>query len=215
MQNFKRAAFAFLIATDVAARGIDVNDLELVVNYDLPYDAEDYVHRIGRTGRDGKKGKAVTLVSGAAIYKLQSIERFLRTKIRREQVPSLAAVEDRRSDALFDKITATIEGGEFARRAPLVERLLEQGHTPTDVAAAILHHFAPASQETVEVEPVHRPEQRRPHDRGDQRDRDDRRPGPGGRYPKPRKFAPVNGPRFSKAPGTKKKGKPPGGKPGK
>jgi hypothetical protein len=84
-----------------------------------------------------------------------------------------------------------------------------------DVAAAILHHFAPASQETVEVEPVHRPDQRRPHDRGDQRDREDRRPGPGGRYPKPRKFAPVNGPRFSKAPGTKKKGKPPGGKPGK
>jgi len=216
MQNFKRAAFAFLVATDVAARGIDVNDLELVVNYDLPYDAEDYVHRIGRTGRAGKKGKAVTLVSGAAIYKLQSIERFLRTKIRREQVPSLAAVEDRRSDALFDKITATLEGGDFARRAPLVERLLEQGHTPTDVAAAILHHFAPASQEAVDTEPVHRPEHRRPNDRGDHRDREERRPGPGGKYPKPRKFAPVNGPRFGKPHGgAKKKGKPPGGKPGK
>jgi ATP-dependent RNA helicase DeaD len=131
-------------------------------------------------------------------------------------VPSLAAVEDRRSDALFDKITATIEGGEFARRAPLVERLLEQGHTPTDVAAAILHHFAPASQEAVEVESVHRPEQRRPTDKGEQRDRGERRPGPGGRYPKPRKFAPVNGPRFGKPQNAgKKKGKPPGGKPGK
>ena len=219
MQNFKRAAFAFLIATDVAARGIDVNDLELVVNYDLPYDAEDYVHRIGRTGRAGKKGKAVTLVSGAAIYKLQSIERFLRTKIRREQVPSMAAVEDRRSDALFDKITTTLEAGGFARRAPLVERLLEQGHTPTDVAAAILHHFAPASQETAEVEPVHRPEHRRPADGREghhQHDRTERRPGPGGPGPKKRKFTPVGGPRFGKPhAGGKKKGKPPGGKPGK
>ena len=219
MQNFKRAAFAFLIATDVAARGIDVNDLELVVNYDLPYDAEDYVHRIGRTGRAGKKGKAVTLVSGAAIYKLQSIERFLRTKIRREQVPSMAAVEDRRSDALFDKITTTLEAGGFARRAPLVERLLEQGHTPTDVAAAILHHFAPASEETAEVEPIHRPEHRRPTDRREehhQHDRTERRPGPGGPGPKKRKFTPVGGPRFGKPhAGGKKKGKPPGGKPGK
>ena len=219
MQNFKRAAFAFLIATDVAARGIDVNDLELVVNYDLPYDAEDYVHRIGRTGRAGKKGKAVTLVSGAAIYKLQSIERFLRTKIRREQVPSMAAVEDRRSDALFDKITTTLEAGGFARRAPLVERLLEQGHTPTDVAAAILHHFAPASEETAEVEPVHRPEHRRPADRREgphQHDRTERRPGPGGPGPKKRKFTPVGGPRCGKPhAGGKKKGKPPGGKPGK
>jgi hypothetical protein len=96
-----------------------------------------------------------------------------------------------------------------------VERLLEQGHTPTDVAAAILHHFAPASEETAEVEPVHRPEQRRPNDRGESRDRVERRPGPGGYGPTKRKFAPVNGPRFGKPHGGKKKGKPPGGKPGK
>ena len=223
MQNFKRAAFAFLVATDVAARGIDVNDLELVVNYDLPYDAEDYVHRIGRTGRAGKKGKAVTLVSGAAIYKLQSIERFLKTKIRREQVPSLAAVEDRRSDALFDKIVVSLEAGNFARRAPLVERLLEQGHTPTDVAAAILQHFAPASEEPVESRPEERHDSRPPRDfreqrdhepqRDHERDRGPRRPGPGGPTgpgrsgPQKRKFAPTKGPvgtRFVKPHGGKK-----------
>jgi ATP-dependent RNA helicase DeaD len=144
MNGFKRAAFEFLVATDVAARGIDVNDLELVVNYDLPYDAEDYVHRIGRTGRAGRKGRAITLVSGAGIYKLQSIERFTKAKIRREQVPSIEAVEGRRSDALFEKIRGTLESGDFAQHALLVDRLLELGHTPTDVAAAILHHFAPA-----------------------------------------------------------------------
>jgi hypothetical protein len=100
-----------------------------------------------------------------------------------------------------------------------VERLLEQGHTPTDVAAAILHHFAPASEEAVEVEPVHRPEQRRSQDRpeGRQRhDRTERRSGGGGYGPKKRTFAPVNGPRFGKPHGGgKKKGKPSGGKPGK
>jgi ATP-dependent RNA helicase DeaD len=143
MEKFKAAAFEFLVATDVAARGIDVNDLELVVNYDLPYDAEDYVHRIGRTGRAGRKGRAVSLVSGAGIYKLQSIERFTKTRIRREHVPTLEAVESRRSDALFEKLREVLEEGAFARDAALVERLLEVGYTPTEVAAAILHHFAP------------------------------------------------------------------------
>jgi ATP-dependent RNA helicase DeaD len=141
MQNFKRAAFRLLVATDVAARGIDVNDLELVVNYDLPYDAEDYVHRIGRTGRAGRKGRAVTLVSGAGSYKLQSIERFTKSRIRREPVPSMAAVEGRRSDALFEKIRGVLDSAEFAGQSPLVERLLELGHTPTDVASAGLVRF--------------------------------------------------------------------------
>jgi ATP-dependent RNA helicase DeaD len=143
MNGFKKAAFAFLVATDVAARGIDVNDLELVVNYDLPYDAEDYVHRIGRTGRAGRKGRAITLVSGAGIYKLQSIERFTKSKIRREQLPTAEAVESRRSDTLFEKLRGTLEAGDVSRHAPLVERLLEAGYTPTEVAAAILHHFMP------------------------------------------------------------------------
>jgi ATP-dependent RNA helicase DeaD len=143
MANFKQAGFSFLVATDVAARGIDVNDLELVVNYDLPYDPEDYVHRIGRTGRAGRKGRAVTLVSGAGIYKLQSIERFTRARIRREQMPTAEAVENRKSDTLHEKLRAVLEAGDTPRSHPLVERLLEQGYTPTEVAAAILRHFVP------------------------------------------------------------------------
>jgi ATP-dependent RNA helicase DeaD len=95
MEAFKRAAFRLLVATDVAARGIDVNDLELVVNYDLPFDPEDYVHRIGRTGRAGRKGRAVTLVSGAGLGKLQAIERFTNTRIRREPVPTAEAIDRR------------------------------------------------------------------------------------------------------------------------
>ncbi len=160
MNGFKKAAFQFLVATDVAARGIDVNDLELVVNYDLPYDPEDYVHRIGRTGRAGRKGRAITLVSGAGFYKLQSIERFTRTSIRRERMPTVEAVESRRTDTLFGKLLAKLEGDEsepFPREAPLIERLIEAGHPPTDVAAAILHHFAPAPPPASAVDSIDRP----------------------------------------------------------
>jgi ATP-dependent RNA helicase DeaD len=153
MNAFKKGAFSFLVATDVAARGIDVSDLELVVNYDLPHDGEDYVHRIGRTGRAGKKGRAVTLVSGAGIHKLRSIERFTGTKIRREQVPTPEAVEHRRADALFEKLRGTLAAGEFPRESRLMERLFAQGYAATDVAAAILHHFAPPSAARPAVPP--------------------------------------------------------------
>jgi ATP-dependent RNA helicase DeaD len=195
MGSFKKSAFRFLVATDVAARGIDVNDLELVVNYDLPYDAEDYVHRIGRTGRAGRKGRAVTLVSGAGIYKLQSIERFTKTRIRREHVPTMAAVESRRSDALFETLRGRLEAGEFPRETLLVERLLEQGYTPTEVAAAILNHFAPPpasdGPDDVAVPTPERP-RGRPHPRTPPRFQ--HRPGgkrPGGKRPGgPRKFGP-------------------------
>jgi ATP-dependent RNA helicase DeaD len=202
MNGFKKGAFSFLVATDVAARGIDVNDLELVVNYDLPYDAEDYVHRIGRTGRAGRKGRAVTLVSGAGIYKLESIQRFTKAKIRREQVPSVEAVESRRSDALFEKLRSVLEAGEFSRHTPLVERLLEQGYTPTEVAAAILHVFlppAPAPRANAD-EPAAPPQRDDDRKRGGKRSRfqprrggDDRR---GGGYSgKPRTFGPRGGKR--------------------
>ena len=160
MNGFKKAAFRFLVATDVAARGIDVNDLELVVNYDLPYDPEDYVHRIGRTGRAGKKGRAVTLVSGAGFHKLQAIERFTRTSIRRERIPTVEAVESRRTDSLFDRLLGILEsetGELFPREAPLVERLIEAGHTPTDVAAAILRHFAPPPPPASAVDDIEKP----------------------------------------------------------
>ena len=96
MEKFRKRAFEFLVATDVAARGLDVDDLEVVFNFDLPNDAEDYTHRIGRTARAGKSGRAITFVSGRELYKLQSMVRFANLKIRRERVPSLDQVEEAR-----------------------------------------------------------------------------------------------------------------------
>jgi len=190
MEGFKRAAFRLLVATDVAARGIDVNDLELVVNYDLPGDAEDYVHRIGRTGRAGRKGRAVTLVSGGGSYKLRMIEQFTKTRIRREPVPSAAAVETRRSAALFETLRAAVADGAFAGRRPLVEKLIGLGHDPADVAAAILQHFAPAQAVEAEAPPP-RPQhqhQQPPRHAPPHAAMEDRPP-PRGK----RKFAPVRG----------------------
>ena len=103
MEKFRRRGFEFLIATDVAARGLDVDDLEVVFNFDLPNDAEDYTHRIGRTGRAGKSGRAYTFVSGREIYKLQGMVRFAKLKIRRENVPSLDQVEEARENVFFEK----------------------------------------------------------------------------------------------------------------
>lgn len=141
MNKFKKAEFDILVATDVAARGIDVDELELVVNFDLPYDPEDYVHRIGRTGRAGREGVAATFVSGREIYKLQYIERFTRTRLKRGTIPTMDQVEERRSDILYDKVQATLESGQFRAQTAFVDRLLERGFNPTEITSALVHHL--------------------------------------------------------------------------
>ena len=152
MNKFKKAGFEFLVATDVAARGIDVHDLELVVNFDLPYDPEDYVHRIGRTGRAGKHGMAVTLVSGRDLRKIQFLERFARTKIRRGTLPTAGEIGEKRADALLSKVRTVLDEGTWRGQASLVDRLLEEGVDSTELAAAlfqILTGPAPEATETV------------------------------------------------------------------
>lgn len=161
MDSFRKGAFRFLVATDVAARGIDVADLELVVNYDLPYEAEDYVHRIGRTGRAGRRGRAVTLVSGGGIHALRAIERFTAAKIRREAVPTGQMVAARRADAIVERLRETIARGPFPHELGVVERLLADGRPAAEIAAAILHHFAPTIVESDDG--IGAPEAREPH----------------------------------------------------
>ncbi|HTZ20043.1 MAG TPA: DEAD/DEAH box helicase [Opitutaceae bacterium] len=139
MEKFRRRGFEFLVATDVAARGLDLDDLEVVFNFDLPNDAEDYIHRIGRTGRAGKSGRAFTFVSGRELYKLQNMARFGRLKIRRERVPSLDQVEEARENVFFEKLRATLDAGAYRKQDRMIDRLLEQGYPSTDIAAALIH----------------------------------------------------------------------------
>ena len=137
IRKFKEGSIELLIATDVAARGLDIDDVDLVFNYDLPYDPEDYVHRIGRTGRAGRSGKSVTFVYGRDIYRLEAIERYTRQLVRRMPVPSLEDVEGRKENKVFEQVRATLEGNEYKRYDALVDRLLDAGHTPTDIASAL------------------------------------------------------------------------------
>ena len=139
MEKFRRRGFEFLVATDVAARGLDVDDLEVVFNYDLPNDGEDYTHRIGRTGRAGKSGRAITFVAGRELYKLQSMVRYAKIKIRRENVPSLDQVEEAREIVFFEKLRSTLDAGEFFKQDRMIDRLLEQGYPSTDIASALIH----------------------------------------------------------------------------
>ena len=144
MGRFRQHACELLVATDVAARGLDVDDVEVVFNYDLPHDGEDYVHRIGRTGRAGRKGKAVTFVAGREIYKLQNIQRFIKARIQRARVPSLDEVEERRTEALFERLRETLEEGKYRRWDAALDRFLEAGHSPTDIASALVHLLSTA-----------------------------------------------------------------------
>ncbi|MDQ3119538.1 MAG: DEAD/DEAH box helicase [Verrucomicrobiota bacterium] len=139
MGRFRKRAIEILVATDVAARGLDVDDIEVVFNYDLPHDGEDYVHRIGRTGRAGKGGKAVTFVAGREIYRLENIQRFTKSRIRRAKIPSAEEVEGKRATAFAEALRETLEKGEYKRHDELLDQLLEQNHSPTDIASALIH----------------------------------------------------------------------------
>lgn len=173
MNKFRKSGLEFLVATDVAARGIDVDDVQVVFNYDLPYDAEDYVHRIGRTGRAGRSGRAISFVAGREVFQIQHIERFTKMKIKRCRPPTADEVEDARANVFLDKIRATLEEGKYQRQDTMIERLLEEGFTTIDIASALLHHLHGGEEV---------PSTRAPHE--EPRPRPDRPPyGDAGRYP--------------------------------
>jgi ATP-dependent RNA helicase DeaD len=138
MNKFRKSGLEFLVATDIAARGIDVDDVQVVFNYDLPYDGEDYVHRIGRTGRAGREGRAISFVSGRELFQIRNIERFTNMRIHRARIPTEAEVEDARTNTFLTKIRTTLQAGEGKENQHLIERLLEEGFSSTDIAAACL-----------------------------------------------------------------------------
>jgi len=138
MNKFRKSGLEFLVATDIAARGIDVDDVQVVFNYDLPYDGEDYVHRIGRTGRAGREGRAISFVSGRELFQIRNIERYTNMRIQRARIPTEAEVGDARENAFLGKIRAALAAGEFKKNEHYIARLLEEGFSSTDVAAACL-----------------------------------------------------------------------------
>jgi ATP-dependent RNA helicase DeaD len=209
MNKFRQSGLEFLVATDVAARGIDVDDVEAVFNYDLPYDPEDYVHRIGRTGRAGKSGRAISLVPYRELFQIRNIERFTNVRIQRGKVPTVDEVAEARENVFLDKLRALLTSGEYSHHTNLLSRLAEEGFDSADVASALIH-LLQAGEAAKPAPPTedygHPPREQQPgrsddrrerapyrddrRGRGDERNdrgfRDERRPGRAGdRMPRP------------------------------
>lgn len=137
LRRFREGLTDLLIATDVAARGLDIDTVTHVINYDVPYDVEQYIHRIGRTGRAGRTGDAITLIYRKERRKLENIERMIGSKIQPAHIPTVADIAYRRREAFIEALRETLMNGDFESMIPAVDELAEE-FDPIEVAAAAL-----------------------------------------------------------------------------
>jgi ATP-dependent RNA helicase DeaD len=138
MGGFRKGTIEILIATDVAARGIDVEDVDMVINYDVPQDVEYYVHRIGRTGRAGKSGKAITFVAPKDFTKLREIQHYAKIQIPRIPIPTQSDVAETRTRTMLEKVRETINAGGMETYIRIIEKETEGDLSTVDIAAALL-----------------------------------------------------------------------------
>ncbi len=158
MNRFRSGNLEILIATDVAARGIDVDDVEAVINYDLPQDIEYYVHRIGRTGRAGREGRSFSLVCNREMFRLREIEKVCHTTVEEQKVPSAADVVSIKAEKALTEAIDVLERNELYDLVERIEdRLLESDWRAVDLAAAFLR--IALGEEPVEIPEV-KPERR-------------------------------------------------------
>jgi len=138
LNRFRRNQITTLVATDVAARGLDIDDISHVFNYDLPDDPELYVHRVGRTGRAGKKGIAISLVTSKSLFHLRQIERFTKQVLTRMPIPKKEDIEKHREALLLEKLTNYLQRGDCQKESQLVIRMVDMGYDPLLIAAIAL-----------------------------------------------------------------------------
>ncbi len=168
MESFRNGNTDILIATDVAARGIDVDDVEAVINYDVPQDNEYYVHRIGRTGRAGRKGRAFTLVVGREIYKIRDIEATCKTSMKAKTVPSVADITEAKSQKILKDVLEVMRSADLSKSTAIIEaKMEEEDCTAIELAAAFLK--AQLGEEKEEIPAVTHERERRDK-RGRKRD---------------------------------------------
>lgn len=139
MKRFRNGGTSILIATDVAARGIDVDDVEAVINYDIPQDIEYYVHRIGRTGRAGRKGRSFTFANSREIYKIREIERVCHTTITEKKLPGAAKVLKAKADKYLNRAWELHEHEDIELMKSFLQRKMEEEDCDAlELAAAML-----------------------------------------------------------------------------
>lgn len=153
LNRFRQNQIKVLVATDVAARGLDIEGISHVFNFDLPDDAELYVHRIGRTGRAGARGIAITLATPFERRRISQIESFTRSKITRAELPTDEDIRKGREERLLGQMNVWLNRNRFKREREMVAQLVEQGHDPLDIAAAALK-MARAEEKQRPIAPV-------------------------------------------------------------
>lgn len=142
MNRFRNGAATILIATDVAARGIDVENVEAVINYDIPQDIEYYVHRIGRTGRAGRSGMAFTLLSGRDVYRIREIERTCKTTIEDKKLPTAQEAFRARARKVLSEVCSVREEQDLSQETELIRRKMEKENcSAEEIAAAFLKFY--------------------------------------------------------------------------
>ena len=137
MESFKRGNTEILVATDVAARGLDIDDISHIYNYDIPQDPEGYVHRIGRTGRLGKAGVAITFVTPREIGQLRLIEQMIKRKIVRQEVPTVNEAVKELQQETVERLMRVAEEGAIHQYKKLAETLLQENDSVTLLSAAL------------------------------------------------------------------------------
>ena len=162
IQKLKDGQVDVLVATDVAARGLDVDRVSHVLNYDIPYDTESYVHRIGRTGRAGRKGEAILFVAPRERGMLRAIERATRQPIEPMELPSVEAVNEQRVAKFMDRIGDALGGGDAALFRDLLERYEREHNVPMAEIAAALAQLVQGSTPLLLQAPAERPRRERP-----------------------------------------------------
>jgi ATP-dependent RNA helicase DeaD len=138
LNRFRKNQVKVLVATDVAARGLDIDDISHVFNYDLPDDPEIYIHRIGRTGRAGKTGVAISMVTPREKRLLRQIESLIRQPLTKSTLPTEEDIRNHRENELLENIKVWLVRARYHREREMVARLVEEGHDPLEIAAAAL-----------------------------------------------------------------------------
>lgn len=138
LNKFNNGLIEILIATDVAARGLDIKEVELVINYEVPSKEDYYVHRIGRTGRAGKEGASFTLASAKELKKIEAIESYTKKAIRKRTIPTVDKVNEVKQDKFIRGILSVIESGDLGENRELAGRLMDKGYDAETIIAAMI-----------------------------------------------------------------------------
>jgi ATP-dependent RNA helicase DeaD len=170
LRRFRRGAVRVLVATDVMSRGLDIQDVSHVINFDMPYDAEDYVHRIGRTGRAGREGVAITLVTPRERRWLKVIEQYIGRQIPRATLPTPEQVLARRDERFKAQVDEVLADPTLARELSIVQDMIEAGHDASAVAAAAIR-LARANELSRPIDPIRELSETRPRRESDRNGR--------------------------------------------